>query len=143
MLDASLFGPIDLRSSFAPEEDLLHLRIEELPGLGIPGIKAVVIHEHGLVLEPVSPAVLADLLMDSLTYGVLEGGLLEGGLFTPATTTTNLIHEYPVGERRTNFPSGKDKAPRTDSGVKEGGFSPAHTFSCSPAFGWPSQSDQR
>jgi hypothetical protein len=72
------------------------LLIEELPGFGIPRIQAVVVDEKGLVLKPVAPAVLADLLMDALAQGIPEGSLLQHGCFLLTTAALNRIHLGPL-----------------------------------------------
>ncbi len=80
----------------------------------------MMIHQHRLVLEPISPTILTNLLMNPLPEGVLERGLLEASLLSLTTSTANLIHGNPGCGRRTYVASGKDKAPKTDSAVKAG-----------------------
>jgi hypothetical protein len=59
------------------------------------------VDQEGLMLEPVAPTVLADLLMDPFSKLVLERGLLELGSIFLAATTGNSIHKNLVagGER--------------------------------------------
>ena len=118
VLDISLLGRVHLLARLTLQKNGLDLGVEELPGLRIPRVQAVVVDQNGLVLEPVTPTCLADLLMHSLPYGVPEGGLFHLGCVFSATAAANGIHGdlgvygiLDVGAR-------KDKAPKTVDSVK-------------------------
>src|SRR3954467_14372203 len=50
----------------AAEEMSLGLLHEVLPRLGIGEIEAILVHQHGLLLEPLGPRLLGDVLPDAL-----------------------------------------------------------------------------
>src|SRR5690606_36666535 len=47
-------------------EELLHFLGDELARLGVEGGQAVLVHEHGLVVQPRLPGLLRDVLVDPL-----------------------------------------------------------------------------
>jgi hypothetical protein len=85
-------GGVHLLATLPFEQNRFDLGVKEFTGLRVPGIEPVVVDQEGLMLQPVTPARSADLLVHFLSDGVSKGGLLEpwGGL--PATSTTNGIH---------------------------------------------------
>jgi len=72
-LDAPLLGRVDLLGPAVAQEDLLDLLVEEGAGLGVARIEPVVVDEQRLVLEPVLPALRADLTLDPVAQLVAEG----------------------------------------------------------------------
>jgi hypothetical protein len=72
-LDAALLRGVDLLGSALAEQDLLDLFVQEGAGLGVAWVEPVVVDEQRLVLEPLLPAVGADLTLDPLTQLVAEG----------------------------------------------------------------------
>jgi hypothetical protein len=59
------------------EEILIHLLDKKLLGLGCPGLEAVFVEQHLLVLEPFSPGFFGDALVNFLTEVAVEGRLFE------------------------------------------------------------------
>src|SRR6185503_8219656 len=47
------------------EQELLHLRLQELAGLGLDGRQPVLVDEHGLMLQPTGPGLARNALVDS------------------------------------------------------------------------------
>src|SRR5208282_4313742 len=68
-----LFGQV---GAFA-EEVLGHLFDEEFLSLGCPGLEAVFVEEHLLVLKPFAPGFLRNILVDLLAKVAVEGRLFE------------------------------------------------------------------
>jgi hypothetical protein len=82
-------GGIHLLRGSVAEKDLLHLLVEEILGLLIPGVQAVVIDEKGLMLKPVPPAVAANGFQDPLTQLVAERRAGERRFFRLAAAALN------------------------------------------------------
>src|SRR5258708_12400350 len=51
-----------------PEEELLHLSLQKLAGLGLDRREPVLVDEHDLVLDPPGPAFARNLLEDALPH---------------------------------------------------------------------------
>ena len=76
VIDGASFGGIHLLPLLPLQKHGLYLLVEELSCLGIPGIQPVVIDEDSLMLKPICPAILANLLVDPLPGLVPERWLL-------------------------------------------------------------------
>ena len=91
-----LYGPlpggVDLFALSSLQKHRLDLLVEELSGLGVSGIQSVVVDEEGLVLEPFSPAILADLFLQPLTHGIPERCLFHSGGIPLTTATAYRFH---------------------------------------------------
>jgi hypothetical protein len=92
ILDGPLLGGVDLFPALTFQEHCLDLFVQELPGLGISGVEAMVVDQDRLMLEPIGPASFADRLMYPFTQGIPEGSLLEFGSVFLTAVTTNGIH---------------------------------------------------
>ncbi|MEA2766786.1 MAG: hypothetical protein QOK07_3190 [Gemmatimonadaceae bacterium] len=63
--DCSFLGGVDVGGSAGLEEESTHVLRQEGPGLRVHHIEAVMIDQHRLLLEPVCPALGADLFDDA------------------------------------------------------------------------------
>ena len=90
-----LHGSVDLLALPSLQEHRLDLFVEEFSGPGVSGIQTVVVDEEGLVLEPFSPAVLADLFLQPLTHGIPERCLFHPGGIPLTTATAYRFHWDP------------------------------------------------
>ncbi len=91
-LDLAFLGRVDLLGVAFPEQDLLHLGVEELPRFRVPGIESVVVDQQGLVHQPVLPAILTDVTKDLGSEVILEGSLIEPRLIFITTLATDRTH---------------------------------------------------
>src|SRR6476620_1516442 len=77
--DRPLFRGVDLFLAPLLEQKGLHVLGEEASCLRVHHVESVMVDEHGLLLEPLSPTVLTDLSEDAGTDGAGEGRTLESG----------------------------------------------------------------
>ena len=68
---------VDLVAGAGLEEEGAHVLGQERAGLRVHEVQAVVVDEHHLLLQPLAPALLADLADDAGADGAGKGGLLE------------------------------------------------------------------
>src|SRR6185503_4396348 len=94
-LDGSLLRRIDVLFRARLEEERLHVLLEKAAGLRVHDVQAVMIDEHRLLLEPLAPAVLADLLNDALPNFAGKRWTLEAGLLLAAAGAS----DFHVGLR--------------------------------------------
>lgn len=78
------------------EEELLHLLNEELLGLGSPRLKPVFVEEHFLVVDPLAPRRLGDILVDFLSEFRVERGLVEALHLLFVTNTKYCMRHFPA-----------------------------------------------
>src|SRR3569623_1230683 len=55
------------------EDIFLHIALDKKPSLGVDGAKAILVDEHGLVLEPHLPRLFRDVFEDALAEGAGVG----------------------------------------------------------------------
>lgn len=92
MLDLPLLGSVYPFSLLPFQKHRLDLLIQEFLGPGVPGIQSVMVDEESLMLQPLCPTVLADLVMNPLSQGIPERGLGQSGGVHFATTALDRIH---------------------------------------------------
>src|SRR5256885_4495797 len=78
-VDRALLAGVDILGGARLEKKRLHVLGEECARLRIHDVEAVVIDQHGLLLHPLRPAILADLCDDSRADGAWERRLLKSG----------------------------------------------------------------
>ncbi len=74
MIDGASLGGIHLFPLLSLQKHGFYLLVEELSCLRIPGIQTVMVDEDGLMLEPIRPTILADLLVYPLPGLVSKRG---------------------------------------------------------------------
>src|SRR5690349_942718 len=95
--DRPLLRRVDLLSRLRLEEVRVAVLREELSRLRVHEVEAVVVDQHRLLLQPVAPALLADLGDDALAGGAADadGWLLESRAGLAAARAGDVGHENP------------------------------------------------
>ena len=76
--DRTLLRGIDVGDLALAEQDGTHLSVQKLPRLGLAGVQAEVVDQQRLVLQPVAPALRADLLLNAVAQFRAEGRTCDG-----------------------------------------------------------------
>lgn len=98
-LNGALFGGIDLgRLRNFAEKKALDVVEEEILGVGIREIEAVMIDDLTLFLQPATPAGLANLIGDSLSELVGKGSKSDRRTFLAAMYALNVIGHVEIIE---------------------------------------------
>src|SRR5580704_1477036 len=91
-VDSSLLGRIHVFLTPGLEQKCVQVPRQELSRLRIHDIQPVVVDEHGLLFEPLPPALFADLRDDALPHGAGKRGLLESLAGLPTAGTGHISH---------------------------------------------------
>jgi hypothetical protein len=92
MLDGSLLRSVDLSTVASLKQERTHILHEKLTTLRVHDIQAVVVDQHGLLLEPVAPAVLADFRENSLPNRSRKRGTVKTSARGAAAGTGQIRH---------------------------------------------------
>lgn len=98
-LNRSLFRCIDVLAGAASEEERRQVVRQERACLRIHHIETVMIDQHGLLLEPIAPALLADFLNDTGADLSGEGSTVEAGARLAAAGAFHIRHDNPKSIR--------------------------------------------
>src|SRR5688572_20281118 len=91
-LNRSLLRRVDILADTALEEKGGHVVREERAGLGIHHVEPVMIDQHRLLLEPITPALLADLLDHTGPDLPRKGGPIEPRAGLTASRASHIRH---------------------------------------------------
>src|SRR5688500_10431993 len=94
-LDGALLAGVHLVRVAGAEQELVGLLVQELLGLGVAHVQAVVVDEHGLLLEPLLPADVADAVLDALAQVVVERRVRQPGPGLSAARAGDVGHRIP------------------------------------------------
>src|SRR5690606_14892547 len=96
-VDRALLGGVDLLLLAILEQEGFHVPQEERAGLRVHEIQPVMVDEHGLLAEPVSPADRADLTLDPRADRARKGSGVEAGASLPTARACDVGHRLSSG----------------------------------------------
>src|SRR5688572_30698083 len=91
--DRTLLARVDILGRARSKEKCLHVLGQEAPRLRIHDVEPVMVDQHGLLTNPLTPAILADLRYDTLADGAGKRCALESGTRLPASDTLHIGHD--------------------------------------------------
>jgi hypothetical protein len=89
VLDRPLLARVDVRLTLRLEEEGRHISRQKGTRLGVHHVQSVVVDQHGLLLQPISPADLADGVDDLRADGAGERRTLKSFPRLSATRAAN------------------------------------------------------
>ena len=92
-LNRSLLRGIHVLASAALEQKRRHVIRQERTRLWIHHVQPVVIDQHGLLLDPITPALLTDFLDDATPDLPWKGSTVEAGARLAAAYTFHVRHD--------------------------------------------------
>src|SRR5215831_14011638 len=92
-LNRSLLRRVNVLAGAAPEQKRRHVVRQEGTRLRIHHIQAVVIDQHGLLLDPITPALLTDLLNDTAPDLPGKRSTVEAAASLTAAHTFHVRHD--------------------------------------------------
>jgi len=93
-LNRSLLRRVHVLASAAPEKKGRHVVRQERARLWVHHVQTVVIDQHGLLLDPITPALLADLLDDAGPDLPGKRSTVEAAARLTAACAFHIRHDY-------------------------------------------------